>query len=272
MITEKMEEYLEALFKLSCEDGPLTPTRLAEHLGVTPPTVLDMLRRLEAEGYIRYADAAGGQAKGRGKGGERGPGKDASRGPDKGRGRARREIALTAKGQRAARTLVRRHRLSERFLTDVLGLDWESAHREACKLEHVLSPEVEEKLAEVLGKTRQPFNANAVAQAGALAGLLDEDHQRRTRELTREGIGFLQTAFGRLGLTFVPTHANFILVRVGDGDAVFRALLRQGIIVRAMAAYGLPEWIRVSIGTPEQNARFLQALTPLVTAEPVAAR
>lgn len=151
MITEKMEEYLEALFKLSCEDGPLTPTRLAEYLGVTPPTVLDMLRRLEAEGYIRYADAAGGQARGKGKGGERGPGKDASRGPEKGRGRARREVALTAKGQRAARTLVRRHRLSERFLTDVLGLDWESAHREACKLEHVLSPEVEEKLAEVLG-------------------------------------------------------------------------------------------------------------------------
>ncbi len=160
MITEKMEEYLEALFKLSCEEAPLTPTRLAEYLRVTPPTVLDMLRRLEAEGYVRYADAAAGQARGRGaKGGEKGrgaeapasPAKGQAGGPSRGQGRARREISLTTKGQRAARTLVRRHRLSERFLTDVLGLDWESAHREACRLEHVLSPEVEEKLAEMLG-------------------------------------------------------------------------------------------------------------------------
>jgi DtxR family transcriptional regulator, Mn-dependent transcriptional regulator len=133
MLTEKMEEYLEALFKLSGDEDTLTPTRLAEYLGVTPPTVLDMLRRLEAEGFVRYT----GVSKGHGK--------------SKGHGRARREISLTAKGQRTARTLVRRHRLSERFLTDVLGLDWESAHREACKLEHVLSPEVEEKLAEMLG-------------------------------------------------------------------------------------------------------------------------
>lgn len=133
MLTEKMEEYLEALFKLSCEDNPLTPTRLAEYMKVTPPTALDMLRRLEKEGYIRY------QGPGPGKGRRAGPGK------------ARRTIVLTPKGERVARTLIRRHRLSERFLTDMLGLDWESAHREACRLEHVISPEVEEKLSEVLG-------------------------------------------------------------------------------------------------------------------------
>jgi DtxR family Mn-dependent transcriptional regulator len=133
MLTEKMEEYLEALFKLSREEEALNPARLSEHLGVTPPTVLDMLHRLEADGFVRY----GGTGKGRGKG--------------KVYGRARKAISLTPKGERAATALVRRHRLSERFLTDVLGLDWESAHREACKLEHVLSPEVEEKLAEVLG-------------------------------------------------------------------------------------------------------------------------
>ena len=132
MLTEKMEEYLEALFKLSRGKETLTPTRLAEYLGVTPPTVLDMLRRMESEGLVRYTDA---HKTGRGRH----------------EGRARRSIHLTAKGNRAATTLVRRHRLSERFLTDVLGLDWESAHREACKLEHVLSPEVEEKLAEMLG-------------------------------------------------------------------------------------------------------------------------
>ncbi|MGQ9537083.1 MAG: metal-dependent transcriptional regulator [Actinomycetota bacterium] len=132
-LTEKMEEYLEALFKLSCEDKPLTPTRLAEYMKVTPPTALDMLRRLEKEGYIRY----------------QGPGPGKGRGA--GAGRARRTIVLTPKGGRAARTLIRRHRLSERFLTDMLGLDWESAHREACRLEHVISPEVEEKLNQMLG-------------------------------------------------------------------------------------------------------------------------
>jgi DtxR family Mn-dependent transcriptional regulator len=132
MLTQKMEEYLEALYKLSLEEKALNPARLAEYLGVTAPTVLDMLRRLESEGFVRYA--------GTGKGGGK-----------KEQGRARHNIKLTAKGERAAKALVRRHRLSERFLTDVLGLDWESAHREACKFEHILSPEVEEKLARMLG-------------------------------------------------------------------------------------------------------------------------
>ncbi len=133
MLTEKMEEYLEALFKLSCEENTLNPTRLSEYLGVTAPTVLDMLHRLEADGFVRYTSAGKVQEK------------------KKELGRAKRTIRLTPKGERAAKALVRRHRLSERFLTDVLGLDWESAHREACKLEHVLSPEVEEKLADMLG-------------------------------------------------------------------------------------------------------------------------
>mgnify|MGYP000029440563 CR=1 FL=1 len=133
MLTEKMEEYLEALFKLSCENEAVSPARLSEYMGVTAPTVLDMLRRLEADGFIRYTGPGAGGGKG------------------KPSGRARKNIVLTPKGERAARALVRRHRLSERFLTDVLGLDWESAHREACRLEHVLSPEVEEKLADMLG-------------------------------------------------------------------------------------------------------------------------
>jgi histidinol-phosphate aminotransferase len=70
----------------------------------------------------------------------------------------------------------------------------------------------------------------------------------------------LQSAFERMGLEFVPSHANFVLVKVGDGKAVFQALMRQGIIIRDMNAYGLPEWIRVSIGTAHQNERFLAAL------------
>ena len=119
------------------------------------------------------------------------------------------------------------------------------------------------ELIDVLQKTRQPFNANGIAQAGALAGLADDEHQRKTRELTIEGRNWLQREFSAMGLEFVPSFANFILVRVGDGRAVFQALLRKGIIVRDMTSYALPEWIRVSIGTMPQNARFLAELRQL---------
>ena len=119
------------------------------------------------------------------------------------------------------------------------------------------------EIAEVLQKTRQPFNANGIAQAGALAGLLDEDHMQKTRELTHEGRDYLQAEFAAMGLEFVPSFANFVLVRVGDGDKVFQALLRRGLIVRAMRSYKLPEWIRVSVGTMEQNRRLIAELHQL---------
>jgi histidinol-phosphate aminotransferase len=115
-------------------------------------------------------------------------------------------------------------------------------------------------LAGMLQKTRQPFNVNAIAMAGALAGLADEEHQRRTRELTRKGRDHLQEHFASMGLEYVPSSANFVLVRVGDGDRVFRELLARGIIVRSMRSYKLPEWIRVSVGTMEENRRFATAL------------
>lgn len=116
------------------------------------------------------------------------------------------------------------------------------------------------ELIDILQKTRQPFNANGIAQAGALAGILDEEHQRKTRDLTIEGRDWMQKEFTALGLEFVPSHANFVLVRVGSGKAVFEALMKKGVIIRDMNAYGLPEWIRVSIGTMDQNRRFLSEL------------
>lgn len=115
-------------------------------------------------------------------------------------------------------------------------------------------------LASVLQKTRQPFNANGIAQAGAAAGLHDEDHMRQTREITFEGRRFFETEFKALGLEYVPSSANFVLVRVGDGDRVFKELLARGIIVRAMRSYKMPDWIRVSVGTMEQNRRFIREL------------
>jgi histidinol-phosphate aminotransferase len=116
------------------------------------------------------------------------------------------------------------------------------------------------ELIDVLQKTRQPFNANGIAQAGALAGILDDDHQRKTRDLTIEGRTWMQKEFAALGLEFVPSHANFVLVKVGSGKTVFQALMKKGVIIRDMTAYGLHEWIRVSIGTMDQNHRFLEEL------------
>ncbi|PWU07091.1 MAG: histidinol-phosphate transaminase [Verrucomicrobia bacterium] len=118
-------------------------------------------------------------------------------------------------------------------------------------------------LAETLQKTRQPFNANGIAQVGALAALQDTDHIHTTREITRTGRMFLQEQFAELGWEFVPSHANFVLTRTGNGDQTFRALLQGGIIVRSMRSYGLPEWIRVSVGTPAQNERLITTLKKL---------
>jgi histidinol-phosphate aminotransferase len=119
------------------------------------------------------------------------------------------------------------------------------------------------EIVEVLQRARQPFNANGIAQAGALAGMRDKAHMEATRRVTDEGRNFLQAEFLDMDLEFVPSHANFVLVRVGDGKKVFEALLRRGIIVRAMGSYGLPEWIRVSVGTMPQNKAFVAELRDL---------
>jgi histidinol-phosphate aminotransferase len=116
------------------------------------------------------------------------------------------------------------------------------------------------ELIEILQRTRQPFNTNAMAQAGALAGLLDDAHQTQTKHLTDQGRDYLQQQFAAMGLEFIPSYANFVLVKVGDGNAVFKAMMQQGIIIRAMAAYKLPEWVRISVGTMPQNQRCIQVL------------
>jgi histidinol-phosphate aminotransferase len=115
-----------------------------------------------------------------------------------------------------------------------------------------------------LEKVRQPFNINSLVQAGALAALDDAAHLANTRANNRAGLRFFEDAFRKLKLEYVPSAANFILVRVGNGQRVFQGLQKQGIIARPMAGYQLPEWIRISIGTPEQNIRCLTALKTLL--------
>ena len=115
-------------------------------------------------------------------------------------------------------------------------------------------------LINVLQRTRQPFNINSIAQAGALAGLLDAEHQAKTKRITDEGRAYLQSEFTAAGLEFIPSFANFVLVKVGDGNEVFRRMMDKGVIVRAMASYKLPGWVRISIGTREQNKRCMSVL------------
>jgi len=121
------------------------------------------------------------------------------------------------------------------------------------------------ELIQVLQKTRQPFNVNGLGQAAALAGLADEEHQRTTRQITDEGRAFLQSQFAAMGLEFVPSAANFVLVKVGDGAAVFKQLLGRRIIVRALKGYDLAEWIRISVGTMEQNRTCIAALKEVLS-------
>jgi histidinol-phosphate aminotransferase len=111
-----------------------------------------------------------------------------------------------------------------------------------------------------LEKIRQPFNVNLLSQTAALAALDDNEHVRKTRANNFAGLEFFANAFRELKLEFVPSHANFILVRVGEGQKIFDAMQRQGVIVRPMGGYQLPEWIRISIGTPQENERCLTAL------------
>jgi len=111
-----------------------------------------------------------------------------------------------------------------------------------------------------LEKIRQPFNANLLAQTAALAALDDEEHVRKTRMNNFAGVDFFEKAFRELKLEYVPSFANFILVRVGDGQRVFNDMQKLGVITRPMGGYQLPEWLRISIGTRAENERSLEAL------------
>jgi histidinol-phosphate aminotransferase len=115
-----------------------------------------------------------------------------------------------------------------------------------------------------LEKIRQPFNINSLAQAAALAALDDAAHVNKTRRNNFQGRKFLEKSLAGMKVEFVPSSANFILVRVGAGQEVFEQLQRRGVITRPMGGYQLPEWIRISIGTPAENQRCVKALRQIL--------
>lgn len=119
-------------------------------------------------------------------------------------------------------------------------------------------------VADMLNRVRQPFNVNSVAQAAALAALADREYVDESARLNRAGLAQLMRGLDAIGVAYVPSHGNFLLVRVAGSGAgaapIYEALLRAGVIVRPVTNYGLPDWLRVTVGLPEENARFLTAL------------
>jgi histidinol-phosphate aminotransferase len=125
------------------------------------------------------------------------------------------------------------------------------------------------EVAELMNRVRQPFNVNHLAMVAACAALDDEDFIAESRRVNAAGLEQLRRGFDRLGLEFIPSAGNFVAVRVGAAARVYDCLLRQGVIVRPVAGYGMPEHLRVTVGTPAQNERFLAALeSALVEALP----
>lgn len=124
----------------------------------------------------------------------------------------------------------------------------------------------QERLTDLLNRVRQPFNVSVLAQLAAVVALDDHDFLRQTYTTNQAGRAQFVEAFRAMGLAFVPSHTNFILVHVGDAARVNQALLRRGVIVRPVAGDGLPEHLRVTVGLPEENARIIAALTDILAA------
>lgn len=120
------------------------------------------------------------------------------------------------------------------------------------------------ELIQVLHKARQPFNVTGLGQVAALAALRDEAHQRETKRVVDDGRVYFEKELRARDITFIPGAGNFVMVKVGDGGAVFRAMLAHKVIVRPLKGYGLLEWVRISIGTKEENERCIAALSEVL--------
>jgi DtxR family transcriptional regulator, Mn-dependent transcriptional regulator len=186
-----LEEYLEAVHELEEEGTVVIQARLAERLGHSAPAVSEMIQRLKAEGYVRVQDRA---------------------------------IVLTPVGQERAVSVVRKHRLAERLLTDIIGLPWHKAHIEACRWEHVISDEVEDRLVTLLGNPQTCPHGNPIPGSGGvthrdlirLSGLKGGEHIRLERvteqvEIDLESLAYLSEA------GFIPGADARVTARAPDG-------------------------------------------------------
>ncbi|MFH2066770.1 MAG: histidinol-phosphate transaminase [Pseudomonadota bacterium] len=116
------------------------------------------------------------------------------------------------------------------------------------------------RISSLLHRVRQPFNVNALAQHAATAALDDIDFLEKTLALVHDGMDFSYTVLDRMGLSYLPSQANFLMIKVGNADSVFHKLLQEGVIVRSMTSYGFPDYIRLTMGLKTENERFFKAL------------
>jgi DtxR family Mn-dependent transcriptional regulator len=186
-----LEEYLEAIHELEEEGTQVIQARLAERVGHSPPAVSEMIRRLKAEGYLTVEDRA---------------------------------VRLTPTGRERAESVVRKHRLAERLLTDIIGLPWHKAHLEACRWEHVISDEVEGRLVALLGNPQTCPHGNPIPGSGAgplrklvaLSSLQGGEHVRLERvteqvEIDLDALAYLSDA------GFIPGRDARVTARGPDG-------------------------------------------------------
>ena len=118
-----------------------------------------------------------------------------------------------------------------------------------------------EKVVDYMNRVRQPFNANTLAQAAATAALDDRKFVSRTLGTVQDGLAYLYRELDNLGLPYVPTQTNFFLIKVPmGGERLFKRMLREGVIVRSMVSFGFPDYIRINVGLPEENRRFISTL------------
>ena len=115
-------------------------------------------------------------------------------------------------------------------------------------------------VADLMNRVRQPFNVNSIALSAATAALDDMEFVAKSYAENRSGLKRIEEGARALGLEYIPSFGNFITIRVGKANDVFKRLLKRGVIVRPVAGYDLPEHLRVTVGTPEENERFLAAL------------
>lgn len=123
------------------------------------------------------------------------------------------------------------------------------------------------QIADALNRVRQPFNVDSLALVAATAALQDDEYLRASHNVNREGLRLLEKGFQSLGLQYIPSVGNFVTVHFGrPAQPIYQALLREGVIVRPVANYGMPDSLRISVGTLAENQRFLDALTKVLAA------
>ncbi len=116
-----------------------------------------------------------------------------------------------------------------------------------------------------MNRVRQPFNANTLAQAAAIAALDDSEFVSRTLKVVKDGLEYLYGNLDKMGLEYLPTQTNFFLIKVpGGGKELYEQMLKQGVIIRAMDSYGLPDYVRINVGLPEENERFVKTLKEIL--------